>query len=251
MYKKEMMKLLIDCVCVFSNAGPESPLENHKAQVTCLVYSEPLLLVGTHGGYLLVFCIHRRHRSRHSSIPTTTLHSLTNPATHSLPASPTLSLQTSRYDRGGMGRSRERRLDYRVVCSTHCCTRPVVSIHPNTVQGSTCTVESPYLSSPTHSLSMMVVFGPSSGRSSGETTTKSVVHFYEVTSSPLGSPMTSPQTSVSAGGRRSTTSLPNPSGAGQRCSLQDLTEMPPITIHRVTKGALSYLPLPVQENSAR
>lgn len=229
--KHEYHILRNECVFACSNAGPEA-LENKNAQVTCLVYSEPLLLVGTRGGYLLVFCIHKRHhrnRTRHSSVTDAAV-------IQSLPGSPQLALRTSR--RTG---SDNRKLDYAVVCSTHFCSRPIINIHPIATQGSMCTVESPYLSSPSHTLNMLVVFG----QSETEDAAQSMVHYYEVTSSPLGSPMTSPLTD-SATGRRSTSSLPPTSG--QKYSLHNLQEMPKLTIHRVSKGALSYLPL--QENSA-
>ena len=214
-------------------------MENKNAQVTCLVYSEPLLLVGTRGGYLLIFCIHRRHhryRTRHISINETAIqyHKRADSAIQSLPGSPQLAVRTS-------AASINRKLDYAVVCSTHCCNRPIVNIHPITVQGSMCTVESPYLSSPSHTLNTLVVFGPSEE----DLCTQSEVHYYEVTSSPLGSPMTSPQT-LSGDGRKSTRSLPP--NATHRYSLHNLEEMPKLSIHRVSKGALSYLPL--QENSA-
>lgn len=221
----------------------EAPLENKNAQVTCLVYSEPLLLVGTRGGYLLIFYIHRphqRYRTRHSSMADTALHCLSSSHNHSsspdlavqsLPASPKLALRAAQ-QKGG------RTLEYTMVCSTHCTPRPIVSLHPVTVQSGICA--SPYLSSPSHTLNVLVLFGGSDSDESA----RGLVHSYEVTSSPLGSPMTSPQT-MATGGRKSTTSLPP---GGLRNSLHDLEEMPKLTLHRVSKGALSYLPL--QENTA-
>lgn len=191
--------------------------------------------MGTQGGHLLVFCIHKRHsvrrpyRTRHNSIPDT--------AIHSLPASPKLALRSS-----GWGMSTvSRKLDYTPVSSTHCCARPIISIHPIAMQGSMCSAGSPYLPSPSHSLNMLVVFGASE-----DDTAQSMVHLYEITNSPQPSPLTSPQ-SVPVG-RLSTTSTQSLPGSTSRCSLQDLKEMPKLSITRVSKGAISYLPL--HENSA-
>ena len=192
-------------------------MENCTSQVKCLVYSESLLLVGTQGGYLLVFSIHKKLkntlRTRHMSLDTSSL---------SLHNSPKLN-----------GRSQT--LDYRLMAATHCCSQPVVSIHLIGIPGNMGILpESPLPSSPNHSLNILVVFG------SGTGSLDSIVQLYEMANSPLPSPMTSPQITTTDGGRLSTTSTQS---LPVRCKLQDLDIMPKLTLHRVTKGSISYLPL--------
>lgn len=209
-----------------SNAGPESPLENRNAQVTCLVYSDPLLMVGTQGGYLLVFSIHTKHhlnRTRHMSIPSTPM--------HSLPSSPKLSLGPC---------MTARKLDYSPIAAIHCCTQPIVRIHPLVLQGDV-TSNSPYPLSPGHITNILVMFGEGESGSGLD----SCVQLYEMVSSPINSPMASPQTITGRLSTGSTQSLPV--STHRKYSLQDLDTMPKLSISRVSKGALSYLPL--QDNS--
>ena len=199
--------------------------------MTCLVYSDPLLMVGTQGGYLLIFSIHTKHhlnRTRHASIPTTVV--------QSLPNSPRLSL-------GYHGHGRK--LDYHHVAATHCCARPIIKIHPLAVPGGV-SGTSPYLGSPSQTLNLLVLFGETSAAESEGLGVNSCVHLYEIVSSPLGSPMVSPQSTIT--GRLSTSSSQSlPASAHRKCSLQDLESMPKLSISRVSKGALSFLPL--QDNS--
>lgn len=204
------------------NAGPEVPLlETKNAQVTCLAYCDPLLLVGTRGGCLLVLSIHHKQqqqlRTRHTSVPNVPLHAI-----------------SSREHRG-------RRLTYTVLASSQCCPRPITSIHPvgGSLGGSG---ESPYLASPNNGLNMMVVFGKSEEDSDSHGLTECVVHVYEVSSSPLGSPVTSPQTTP--GGRLSTVSVRSlPPSVTPTARLQDMDNMPRLSLHRVSNEAISYLPL--------
>lgn len=213
-------------VCVLcSNPGPESP-RYESAQVTCLVYCDPLLLVGTQGGDLLVISIHKkRHRNRHNSLP--------EAAFHSLPSSPRF------HSRSGGGR----RLEHTVLTSTHCYDRPVINIHPIMVQGDI--AGSPFPASPSSSMNMLILFGKEEEEDGGDAV-EGIVHLYEIVSSPLTSPMSSPQTATGQLSTTSTQSLPPTSL--HKCSLQDLTTMPNLTLRRVSNGAISYLPL--HENSA-
>lgn len=223
-----------------SNAGPEAPLENLNAQVTCLVYSEPYLMVGTQGGYLLVFSIHSKHhgnRTRHMSIPSTVV--------QSLPSSPKLSLGHR------SSTSHARKLDYNHVAAIHCCSKPIVRIHPLPMQGGMAST-SPFLNSPTgHAMNILVMFGQQESLPEDDEQDAAVahssVHLYEIVSSPLTSPMTSPQTVAGRMSTCSTQSLPPGAPAHRKCYLQDLDAMPKLTISRVSKGSLSYLPL--QDNS--
>ena len=180
--------------------------------------------MGTQGGDLLVISIHKKqHRSRYNSLPET--------AFHSLPSSP-------HFPRRGGGR----RLEHTVLTSTHCYDRPIINIHPITVQGGI--AGSPFPASPSSSVNMLILFGKEEDEDgAGGDAVESIVHLYEIVSSPLTSPMSSPQTAT---GRLSTQSLPPTSL--QKCSLQDVTAMPPLTLTRVSNGAISYLPL--HENSA-
>lgn len=206
----------------------------YRSEVSCLVYSEPLLLVGTQGGCLLVFSIYqarRKGRPRYRSVPDGTVYS-------SLPSSPGLPHRGSHTHSRGT-ETTTRRLDYAVVASIECCPRPVLSIHPINVQGGLCTVDSPYPASASHTLNMIVTFG--SGSQDMTDSALSMVQLYEITGSPHCSPMTSPQT---AAGRLSTTSLPVSSSTSvQRCPLQDMKAMPPLKLRNISKTALSFLPL--------
>lgn len=204
---------------------------DRNAQVTCLVYCDPLLLVGTRGGCLLILSIQTKHRIRLSSMP--------DVAVHSLPSSSRLHSSSSS----------RKKLGYTVLTSSHCYPAPITSIHPIPVQGGSMggAIESPYPSSPSNALNMLIVFGTSAdavGDVTGCGASESVVHVYELTSSPLASPMTSPHT---APGRSSTISLPPSSSSNRKYSLQDLDTMPKLSLHRVSNDAISYLPL--HENS--
>lgn len=222
-------KLKISCF----NAGPETPLLEHQsAQVTCLVYCDPLslLLVGTRGGCLLVFSIHGKHRRYRN---------MSFPEVHSLPSSPR------------MNASYRKRLSYTVLTSCQCHPRSITSIHPISVQGSSMggMLESPSLASPSNGLNILVVFGGRGDESEGRDNVpvESVVHVYELASSPLTSPMTSPHTTpVGRASAMSVQSLPA-SSSNKKCSLQNLDSMPKLSLYRVSNEAITYLPLP--ENS--
>lgn len=191
--------------------------------MTCLAYCDPLLLVGTRGGCLLILSIQTKrqfNRIRHCSMP--------DVAVHSLPSSPRL---------------HSRKLSYTVLTSSHCYPAPITSIHPIPVQGGSMggAVESPYLCSPSNALNMLIVFSTSPDDDViACSASESVVQVYELTSSPLASPMTSPNT---APGRSSTISLPPSSSTNRKCSLQDLDTMPKLSLYRVSNDAISYLPL--------
>ncbi len=215
-----------------SNSGPKAPLKNMNAEVTSLVYSDPLLLVGTQGGYLLIFSISKKvpesknsilisKRTRHRSVT-------------SLPSSPSMYSRTmvDPYRKIYSSSGHHEDLDYTFIAATHCCSLPVVSIHPLGFQES---MESSGPSPPSHTLNIMVLFG-SGGGCDGS------VHLYEMTSSPLSSPMTSP-----CGGRVSSQS--EPPSLSRRCNLQDLEQIPSLTLLSVSKGSMSYLPLQELENS--
>lgn len=214
-------RLVMCCTFNCSNSGPETPMENVNAQVTVIVCSESLLLVGTQGGYLLIFSIQKRlhtrtvNRTRHISYSTeqdTPTLSLPNPSPKSR-------------------RTNKRGLEYKLVAATHCCPRPVVSIHLVGIAGIS---ESPLPSSPNHCHNILVMFG--SGDENG-TSCQGLVHLYEMGNSPLSSPMTSPQGRLSSSSSLSISSL-------RRGSLQDSDTMPKLRLHRVTEGSVSYLPLP-------
>ena len=213
---------------------------NHQAQVTALAYCDDVLLVGTQGGFLLIFHIHHKvHPRTRSSTSDTMQHSVLS----AFPTSPKLSCASV-----GKPRTSSRWLDYSLVAATHCCAQPVVSIHPLGQQGSIrfSSSQSPFLSnSASHPLNVLVLFA--SETSAGESST-SRAYLYEMTrGSPLDSPLNSPHGTV--GWRGSTSSSQSmPLGTLKRCSLQDLDILPELTLHRVTKGSVSYLPL--QEKSS-
>lgn len=209
---------------------------NHQAQVTALTYCDNLLLVGTQGGYLLIFNIHQKVHSR-------TRRSSASVTISSLPTSPKFSRASTSNRKSSQG------VDYNLVAATHGCTHPVVSIHPIGQQGSLClsSPQSPVLSTPAnHPVNILVIFG--SGETSLGGSSQSRVHLYEMTGgSPLESPLNSPQGTIGGrGSARSSQSLP--AGSLRRCSLHDLKILPELTLHRVTKGSVSYLPL--QEQSS-
>lgn len=225
-------KLKISCF----QPRPETPMVNHQAKVTALTYCDDMLFVGTQGGYLLIFNIHYKVRPRTRNSASVTVHSVPS----SLPTSPQLPHpSTSKWRKSSEG------LDYSLVAATHGCTQSVISIHPIGQQDSlhSSSPQSP-LSTPASSpFTVLVIFG--SGEMSLGDSSQSRVHLYEIIGgSPLESPLNSPQgTNGGRGSAGSSQSLPV-----RRCSLHDLESLPELTLLRVTKGSVSYLPL--QEKSS-
>ena len=212
---------------------------NHQAQVTALTCCDNMLLVGTQGGYLLIFNIHHKAQTRTRTTSYTTAPSAPS-SQHTLP-------QLLHTGAGKQAKSGPV-LDYSLVAATHCCAQPVVSIHSLGLGSSRLSsLHSPTLSnSATHSLNILVLFA---GETSVGESTHSKVSLYEMTrgSSPLESPQDSPQSSVH-GRVYAGSSQSLPVGSLKRCSLHDLDMLPELTLHRVTKGSVSYLPL--QEKSS-
>lgn len=215
---------------------------NHQAQVTALTYCDDMLLVGTQGGYLLIFNIHHKIHPRTRSSNSVTMR-----------RSPLSSLPNSSrplYASASKRRKSSQGLDYSLVAATHCCAQPVVSVHPIGQQGSLRCFSSPHSpilsTSASHPLNVLVLFA---GETSAGETAKSRTYLYEMTrGSPLDSPLNSPQGTF--GGCESSGSCHSLPVVGslKRCSLQDLDILPELTLHRVTKGSVSYLPL--QEKSS-
>ena len=223
------MKLFV----AYSQSCPETPLVNHQAQVTALAYLDDLLFVGTQGGYLIIFNLH--HKTSHARIRNSTSLSVNKP-TLSLPPSPKL---TS----AGRHRKFSGDLDYTLMGAAHCCSQPVISIHP---YGPTPPLHSPTSTPAGSPLNILVLSGSGGG---SRHSSQSSVHLYEVTGgSPMESPLSSPQGGP-RGGRVSVMSSKSlPMGPLRKCSLTDLQNLPELTLHRVSKGSVSYLPL--QEKSS-
>ena len=203
------------------------PLANYQAQVTALTSLDDLVFVGTQGGYLLIFNIF--FKTGHSSRSRNSSSFTANKTTSSLPSSPKM----TRRPAGD--------LNYTLVGASHCCNQPIVDIHPYNLSPST--PHSP-TSTPAASPVNILILSGSAGVTLQCPSHQSTIHLYEVTrGSPLESPMSSPQ-GVARGGRVSAMSSRSlPSGPLRKCSLANLENLPEITLHTVSKGALSYLPL--------
>ncbi len=214
-----------------SQSRPETPLVNHQAQVTALAQLDDLICVGTQGGYLLLF--HIRHRAG----PVRTRNSIslngTQPTTLSLPSSPKMT---------GRHRRQSGDLDYTLMGASHCSCQPIISIYP---YGTTPPPHSPISTPSCSPLNILVL--TSCGTTSPDSSHQSSVHLYEVTGgSPLESPLCSPQGGMIKGGGRvsSMSSKSLPSGSlVRKCSLNNLEDLPELTLHTVSKNSVSYLPL--------
>ena len=166
---------------VYSNFCTVDGWVDDFAEIRALTYSYPLLFAGTNGGHLLVFKIMEGSNSPPSL-----------GRSYSLPQD--IAAVNTTQNSGSSNGSRKSQVEYRILAATHCGAQPIVGIYTSQLRDEMC--RSPVgslIGTPSASMQVLVVCGaPNRRNGDRDGLSSSQVQLYELSTSPLPSPVVSP-----------------------------------------------------------